>query len=95
MAFDLVIRRNADGETRRYRVDDIEWDDESTLGWLTEGNFGCDCNRFLCFERTCGRDPELASGERCGDGAYAILTAVLPDGTVIPVDNLSPQGDRA
>ena len=95
MAFDLVVRRNADGETRRFPVTDIDWDDESTLGWLTDGNFGCDCNRFLLFERACGRDPELASGERCGDGAFTILTAVLPDGTVIPVDAATTTGETA
>lgn len=39
--------------------------------WL-EGNYGCDCNRWLFFERGKGHDPDLdeALQGKCGEGAY-------------------------
>lgn len=35
-----------------------EWGEGSEF-WWSEGNCGCDCNRFLEFERAKGRDPEF------------------------------------
>jgi hypothetical protein len=38
----------------------FEWRNDETSAsefWWSEGNMGCDCNRFLEFERASGRDP--------------------------------------
>lgn len=64
----VFIRRNADGETRR--TDEItEW-----LGdymWA-DGNFSCDCNRSLFFDRA-GSGPEPSLDEvQCGNDAYSV-----------------------
>ena len=51
------------GETRIYEDDgDYDWE------WMwTEGNYGCDCNRFLFFERAGGNNPDLDDCPSCGD----------------------------
>lgn len=76
------IRRNATGQV----VDshhDLTWDHHS-LFWWTEGNFGCDCNRFDCFQNAGGDTGD--DTDECGDTRFTAIEAVLPDGTVIPVD---------
>jgi hypothetical protein len=50
-----------------------EWEDNRF--WWTEGNFGCDCNRYLEFERAGGGNPELDSAE-CSGGKYLIRVEV-------------------
>ena len=34
-----------------------------------EGNYSCDCNRHLFFERGLGREPDDAA---CGEGEYSV-----------------------
>lgn len=84
MSYEILIRRNSDGETRRYVFDWASWDEETDPYWLTDGNYGCDCNRHTAFERAGGNNGFVQ--EPCGEGAYSILKAILPDGTEIPVD---------
>lgn len=83
MSYDVLIRRNSDGEIRRY-TSPVDWDDNS-LYWWQEGNFGCDCNRRDCFERAGGREPGHDESP-CGDEAFAVLKAILPDGQEIVID---------
>ena len=41
-----------------------EWTEErNDHYWWSEGNFACDCNRFLEFERGLGREPKLAQAQ--------------------------------
>ena len=79
----ITIRNNATGECRDIRHA-LEWS-ESSVFWLTEGNFGCDCNRWLDFERAGGNDPNLYDAQ-CGDGGFSILRATLEDGTVVELE---------
>lgn len=80
VGYDVVLRRNADGEIRiiHYQWD---WDEHSEYYW-TDGNGGCDCNQEIFFNRAKG---EEAPDRKCGDEAYAPLYAQLPDGKRIGI----------
>jgi hypothetical protein len=86
MSYDILIRKNATGEIRRYTLNGCKWEGDSDLWWLTDGNYGCDCNRFLAFERAGGIEPDWETA-KCGDGAYSILSAILPSGEKIDIDD--------
>ena len=87
MGYKVAIRRNSDGEIRLRDIDFDNWED-SDLYWWTEGNFGCDRNRHLEFERAGGHDPDWNDGE-CGDSAYSVLYALLPNGDTISIDGMT------
>lgn len=90
MAYDVLIRRNSDGEIRRRTLTDLEWID-ADIYWWTDGSFGCDCNRFLEFERAAGGDPELETAV-CGNSAYTVLKVILPDGSEVKIDEIAVAG---
>ncbi len=77
----VQIRRNSDGAIRSY-VDKYDWDD----GWIwTEGNFSCDCNRYLFFARAAGLSEDQVDKDdpnQCGDEAYSIKVTAT-DGAVL------------
>lgn len=87
MSYKVAIRDNATGEVR-IGAYDFEWfkeDGGTDDFWWTEGNMSCDCNRHLEFLRAGGPgpadDPHWNNVEHaCGDGAYSVLYAELPDG---------------
>jgi hypothetical protein len=85
MSYDILIRKNATGEIRTYTFD-CDWEGDGDIYWLTEGNYGCDCNRFLCFERAVGIEPDWDQAQ-CGEGDYSILSAILPGGERIDIDD--------
>lgn len=63
----------ATGETRIHHDDWILPDEEgfsSRFVWA-DGNFACDCNRKLFFERAAGIEPE-DDDTPCGDDGYAV-----------------------
>jgi len=78
MKYSVAIKENSSGIVRLCPIG-TEWDDWSE-SWWTEGNMGCDCNRYLCFERAGGNDPDVLVGE-CGHTRFKVLYAVLEDGT--------------
>lgn len=81
MTYAVLIRRNSDGLVRRR---EMKWDwKDSDYYWWTEGNFGCDCNRHLEFQRAADEDED---GDDCGETRYTVLKAILPDNTEIPID---------
>ena len=86
-SYTLQVRRTADGLVRECAGPETAPWSEGSLYYLTEGNFGCDCNRHLMFERAGGADPDIM-GHPCGATRYSILSATLPDGTVVPVDGV-------
>jgi hypothetical protein len=61
---EIHIQDTSTGETRTYN-DKCPW---SEYMW-TDGNFGCDCNRHLFFERAIGNEPDDAE---CGETRYLI-----------------------
>jgi hypothetical protein len=79
----VLIRRNSDGLLRLIRRDE-EWSDDdlgsSNFVWR-EGNWSCDCNRHLIFERAAGIEPE--EDFPCGDQVgYTVLFALHSDLTL-------------
>lgn len=54
--------------------------------WLTEGNYGCDCNRSMEFQRAKGIKEESIVAAECGYDLYDILWVVMNDGMTLPVD---------
>ena len=69
------IRRNADGAVRVYPFPEYGWDTDGSDFIWSDGNYACDCNRHLFFERAGGNDPywnEGVSEPGCGMTAYNI-----------------------
>lgn len=79
----VFITRTADGSTREWKPgwecrdqEEAEWNDGSEF-WWTEGNFGCDCNRFMEFERagpsyTAEDEGRIRDEAICGSSGYRI-----------------------
>lgn len=89
MAYKVAIRKNSTGEIRMASMD-LDWfkaDGGDDMYWWTEGNFACDCNRHLSWERAGGHEPRDDEEMECGSTAFATLYAVLPDGTRIDIDD--------
>ncbi len=85
MAYDVYIRRNSDGLVRVYHEDDpYTWNDSTEFMW-SEGNYGCDCNRYLFFQRAAEENED--DDVSCGTTQYFCIKVRLPDGTEIPMDN--------
>src|SRR5690349_4077922 len=66
----LEIRRNSDGQVRASKE---PWDYYGDFIW-SEGNFSCDCNRYLFWCRA-GDDSEDEDDEdagRCGDERFSV-----------------------
>lgn len=80
--YKVLIRNNETGE-ERFVDFTVPWEEHHNYLW-TEGNYGCDCNRHLFFERAIGVEPD---DEKCGDEKYSALYALLPDGTQEPLDD--------
>lgn len=60
----------ATGE-RAIDVDDHEWEDaDNVISIYEDGNYSCDCNRQLFFDRALGR--EERDTEECSDGRFVI-----------------------
>lgn len=80
-----VMQRVSDGEIRRRHMD-TGWDTDTDGSWFfwDEGNFGCDCNRYLEFERAAGHNPPRDGDYPCGDTRYRVLAFEFPDGSSIP-----------
>jgi hypothetical protein len=82
-SFLVALRNNETGEVRLYR-DNITWDDDHSHFMWTDGNYGCDCNRHMMFQRAHGDASDWDTP--CGDERYTALYALLPDGTRKPLD---------
>jgi len=82
-AYNVALRNNATGEIRLI-AHPSPWGKDSDYLW-TEGNYSCDCNRHLLFERDKGFEPDAAD-VKCGDVKYSALYATLSDGTHIDLD---------
>lgn len=74
MAFIITMRDETTKEVREIRSE-LEFHD---FIWR-DGNFSCDCNRYLFFNNWENADADVP----CGDYRYIILTITLDDGTVI------------
>ena len=77
------ITNRETGETREYKTELLTTDDyDGTWQW-DEGNYGCDCNRRLFFERANGVELDLCSTP-CGEEFFSV--ELVKDGVVIYSD---------
>ena len=83
--YKVLLRNNETGEERWVEYN-MPWEEHSDFMW-TEGNYACDCNRHLFFERSKGQEPEDAE---CGEKRYTAVCAELPDGTRMILDEPTP-----
>ena len=69
----ITIRKNATGEIRTFEDNMSVWLDDGIPNCFMwdEGNYSCDCNRFLFFERAGGLEPDWDEGP-CGHDAYSV-----------------------
>ena len=67
-----MIRKNATGEIREYKTEVWLFDDnkEPDSYMWSEGNFSCDCNRCLFFDRAGGEEENWH--HPCGDELYSV-----------------------
>jgi hypothetical protein len=90
----ILIRDNQTKEERLSRPFDFGEFDDGQLFWLTEGNYGCDCNRSLEFQRSDGRHESLVHwNQPCGNERFSILKAILSDGSEREVDDLTLEAE--
>jgi len=67
------IRHNDSGEVRRYEMRMSLGIDDRRPGVFIweEGNYGCDCNREIFFEKAKGVEVDLDAAT-CGEGRYSV-----------------------
>jgi hypothetical protein len=90
MNYTVKIQDRATGEvSARYMGDGVHWGESSEF-WWTDGNYGCDCNRFATFLRGKGVPEEKVAGmewpcryDKYPDGRFRVVEIVLTDGTVV------------
>ena len=81
MPYMIAIRKNATGEVRMH-AEDGEWyhdEGDRSFAW-SEGNWNCDENRYLFFERAAGNKPPMREEHACCTGEYDVLYVELPSG---------------
>lgn len=81
------VIRNRDGVARVYKDDSGMLDDDkeslSTYIW-SDGNFGCDCNRYLFFQRAADEDEDDdAPDGHCGEDKYTIYIVNPATGDIV------------
>ena len=88
---DVHIRRLSDGVERIYHTDGVLNDDDATLSTYIweEGNFACDCNRYLFFQRSVD-EREIEEEGPCGDDAYLVWIVNPATGAVVYDERQAP-----
>ena len=87
---DALIHRNSDGATALHRWETTLYDNDPEAADAVnfmwgDGNYACDCNRYLFFERAVGRVP--SDHYECGDSAYSLIWLKL-NGEVIAEEEI-------
>lgn len=78
-AITITITDTTTGESRSYPGTDSDWwPDGGSYSWWSSGNFSCDCNRYLCFQRARAEDEE---DFECSD--YRFRVRINVDGAVV------------
>lgn len=85
MTYKVTIRKNATGEERTLDFSGA-WPEQHGLYMWTLGNYGCDCNREIFFERAAGNGIEPAEQSSCGETRFSVPHVTLPDGQVVQID---------
>ena len=78
---DVHIVRVSDAVERIYATEGIlEYGDTLATFIWEDGNFACDCNRYLFFQRA-GEEPE--GDYSCSDGQYKVWITNPADGRIL------------
>ena len=67
----VKIKKNKTGEIVDYYNDSTIWDNGINFFIWEEGNYSCDCNRELFFERAKGNEPD-SDNVKCGTGGFSV-----------------------
>lgn len=78
------ICKQSDGVTRVYKTDGLLDDDGEHLHTYIweEGNYSCDCNRYLFYQRAHGEE-ERDEDCTCGDGGYVVWIVNPATGDIV------------
>ncbi len=96
---EISLRRNSDGIVRVLQAsysycDDREEEVRLIEFMWSEGNYGCDCNRYLFFERAGCHEPTDEESElhcNCGEDRYTVLCIVdMETGKTIYAEGETP-----
>jgi len=79
----VTITDTTTGEVAKYA--EPCWEPVSAYMW-GDGNYSCDCNRGLFFERAKGNDPDLFEFD-CGDGRFRVIARNEATGQVLYEDS--------
>ena len=88
MKFTVQIKEIATGKVVEYHDDFEPWEGEYDHPWTgleymwSEGNYACDCNRELYFNRSQGIEIHACS-TRCGESRYRCKITIDETGEVI------------
>ena len=86
MRYTFEIQDTQTNETRQHQ-DAYDWNDESHMLFMfRDGNYSCDCNRELFFQRAAGEAETDLDAVVCGEGRYVIARAQREDGSFIEID---------
>jgi len=75
MPYKVALRDNETGEIRIHEEPVYDYDEHL---W-SEGNYSCDCNRFIFFNRAVGIEPRTRC--ECGATRYVCIYVEWPDGS--------------
>lgn len=82
-----VLIRNLETNEVRVYEESCDWEGEGSVYLWTEGNFACDCNRHLFFERAGGTDDSEGEDCPCGEVIYQVPCAIMQSGRVVELDD--------
>ena len=88
----VTLRRVSDGLERTFSDDSVWLDDDgipSCYQW-TDGNYGCDCNREIFFERAAGVEVLDEGNPPCTHGRY--LARIVDGSGNVLLDEIDPDG---
>jgi len=79
MRLKIEIRRNSDGVIAEDVWEDWEWYSEI---WQ-EGNFSCDCNRAIFFDKANGDTSKPLESYECSYGLYSVRCSDADTGEIL------------
>jgi hypothetical protein len=83
----VILERVSDGQRANHAYEG-PWSDTEDFMW-SDGNFGCDCNRQIFFERALGLEPSVDPA--CGDSAYRVVSVTDEAGKIVYAEDAESQ----